>query len=110
DILISLFAKKGSSLFEIALNGFKIFSIGFLLSGFNIFASGMFTAFSNGKISALLSLLRTFVFFVIGLLILPRFLGVNGVWLIVPFAELSTLVISIICIYKYRHTYMYTRL
>lgn len=108
-LLINLFAPVGSSLYEIALNGFKIFSLGFLISGFNIFSSGMFTAFSNGKVSALLSLLRTFVFFIVGLLILPRFLGINGVWLIVPFAELTTLVVSAIFIYRYRHTYHYAR-
>lgn len=108
-LLITIFAPSGSSLYDIALNGFKLFSLGFLISGFNIFASGMFTAFSNGKVSALLSLLRTFIFFVVGLLILPRFLGVDGVWLIVPFAELTTLIVSALFIYRYRYTYHYAR-
>ena len=107
EILISIFATKGTDLFEIAHNGFMLFSIGFLVEGVNIFTSGMFTAFSNGKISALLSLLRTFVFFAIGMSILPNIIGVNGVWLVVPFAEFSTLVISLCFIYKYRKEYMY---
>ena len=107
EILISIFATKGTNLFEIAHNGFMLFSIGFLVEGLNIFTSGMFTAFSNGKISALLSLLRTFVFFAIGMSILPNIIGVNGVWLVVPFAEFSTLAISLCFIYKYRKEYMY---
>ena len=107
SILISLFAQRGTTLFDITLNGFMIFSIAFIVTGINIFASGMFTAFSNGKISAMLSLLRTFVFFILGMTVLPRIMGVEGVWFVVPFAEISTMIISFIFIYKYRHEYMY---
>lgn len=106
--LISIFVSEDSNLYNISLNGFNIFSFSFLICGFNIFTSGMFTAFSNGKVSALISLLRTFIFFVIGMMILPNYFGVDGVWLVVPFAEVATLLISIICVYKYRHTYMYS--
>ena len=67
----------------------------------------MFTAFSNGKVSALISLLRTFIFFAVGISILPNIFGVNGVWLVVPFAEFTTLVISLSLIFKYRKEYMY---
>lgn len=110
DILISMFATKGSTLFDITKNGFMIFSICYLVEGINIFGSGMFTAFSNGKISALISLLRTFLFFVVGMLLLPKYLGVNGVWLVVPFAEITTLSISSYFIYKYRNEYMYSNI
>lgn len=109
EILISLFAEKGSQLFDISYNGLMIFSIAFLVGGVNIFGSGMFTAFSNGKISAILSLLRTFIFFLIGILILPRFMGINGVWLVVPFAEATTMVVSLIFMYKYKKEYLYDK-
>ncbi|MCC3866863.1 MATE family efflux transporter [Terrisporobacter mayombei] len=107
EILITLFATKGSTLFEISHNGFMIFSIAFLVAGINIFGSGMFTAFSNGKISAILSLLRTFVFFLMGIFVLPRIMGVDGVWLVVPFAEVATMVVSLIFMYKYKKEYLY---
>lgn len=107
EILISLFAEKGSSLFDISHNGFMIFSIAFLVAGINIFGSGMFTAFSNGKISAILSFMRTFVFFLMGIFILPRIMGVNGVWLVVPFAEVSTMIVSLTFMYKYKKEYLY---
>ena len=107
EILISIFATKNTDLFDIAHNGFLLFSIGFLVEGINIFSSGMFTAFSNGKVSALISLLRTFIFFAVGISILPNIFGVNGVWLVVPFAEFTTLVISLSLIFKYRKEYMY---
>ncbi|MCC3865255.1 MATE family efflux transporter [Terrisporobacter petrolearius] len=107
EILISLFATKGSTLFEISHNGFMIFSISFLVAGINIFGSGMFTAFSNGKISAILSLLRTFVFFLMGIFVLPRIMGVDGVWLVVPFVEVATMIVSLIFMYKYKKEYLY---
>ena len=107
EVLISMFAKKGSELFNISHNGFMIFSMAFLVTGINIFTSGTFTAFSNGKISATLSFMRTFVFFLIGIFILPKTIGVNGIWLVVPFAELFTMIISLTFLYKYRNVYLY---
>lgn len=107
EALITIFTPKNTNLFNISLNAFMLFSISFIFNGINIFASGMFTAFSNGKISAIISSLRTFVLFIVGIVILPNFLGVDGVWLVVPFAEVLTLIISFIYIYKYRKEYMY---
>ncbi len=107
NVIIGMFSSEGTSLYNITLNGFMIFSFNFLFVGMNIFTSGMFTAFSNGKISAMLSILRTFILFTIGIIILPSFLGVNGVWMVVPFAEITTLIVSIICINKYKYIYMY---
>lgn len=107
ELLITIFTPKNTNLFNISLNAFMLFSISFIFNGVNIFASGMFTAFSNGKVSAIISSLRTFVLFIVGIVILPNFLGVDGVWLVVPFAEVLTLIISFVYIYKYRKEYMY---
>ena len=74
EILISVFATKGTNLFDISLDGFMLFSLAYLVAGINIFVSGMFTAYSNGKVSALISLLRTFIFFGVGMLFLPNIL------------------------------------
>ncbi|MDO4534461.1 MAG: MATE family efflux transporter [Clostridium perfringens] len=105
--LIGAFAVRGSSVFYIALNGFNIFSISFLLGGLNIFTIGMFTAFSNGKISGAMSLMRTLILFLIGITLLPSFFGVNGVWLVVPFSEILTLILGVVFVYRFRHKYMY---
>ena len=80
--------------FELASTGFRIFAINFLFSGINIVSSGIFTALSNGKISAILSFLRTLFFLVICLVTFPYFLGITGVWLAVPAAEFLTLILS----------------
>ncbi|MEG2000236.1 MAG: MATE family efflux transporter [Evtepia sp.] len=97
DPIISVFARRGTRVFEIAHKGFPLFAISFLLTGVNIFASALFTAFSNGKISALISFLRTFLFIMLFLAVLPPLIGVTGIWIAVPLAEFATLFISLIC-------------
>lgn len=105
--IISLFVEKIDPIYDITKNGFDIFAVGFLFTGLNIFASGMFTAFSDGKTSAIISFLRTFVFIIIGITILPKFFAVNGVWLTIPLAEILTIIISIFFIRKYKNKYCY---
>ena len=86
---------KGTPVYNIAKKGFQIFSFNFLFCGINIFSSALFTALSNGRISAIISSLRTFVFIIFFLLTLPLFFGETGVWMAVPLSEWITMVISI---------------
>lgn len=92
---IAIFINRTSETFDMAVNGLKIFSIAYLFMGINVFMSAMFTALSNGKVSAILSLTRTLVFLVGSLVVLPCFLYLNGVWLAVPLAELLAFGLSI---------------
>ena len=78
-----------------AVYGTRIFCIAFLLMGFNMFASSMFTAFNDGKTSAILALFRTLIFLIITLLILPSLLGIDGVWLALPTAEVFSAILSV---------------
>ena len=105
--LIMVFTSSGSEVFELTKQGFRIFSVSFLFTGINIFASALFTAFSNGKISAVLSFLRTFFFLVICLLGLPLIFAVDGIWLAVPIAEALAFFISIYYLVKYKKVYHY---
>ena len=73
----------------------------------NIFASAMFTALSNGKISAIISFARTFIFIAICIILLPFVLGVNGVWIAVPVAEFLTLFLSCFYLIRYKKVYGY---
>lgn len=105
--MIAIFSKEGSEVFELTYHGFQLFSVSFLFSGVNIFASGLFTAFSNGKISAILSFLRTGVFLIASLILLPFLLGGEGIWLAVPVAELISFLVSIVFLWSNRHQYHY---
>lgn len=105
--LIEIFVDPGTHVYDISLTGLYIFALGFILKGFNTFASGMFTAFSNGKVSALLSFTKNLLLIVIGIAILPKFFGINGIWMTIPFAETITGIMSFIFIYAYRKKYGY---
>lgn len=105
--LVSVFARPDDPVYDLAVTGNKICTIALLFIGFNIFASGMFTALSNGVISAILAFSRSFVFMLITMLVLPAILGVNGIWLATPVAELMALLLSTAMLLKYRKRYQY---
>lgn len=107
EYIIMIFAKQGSEVFYIAQNGFKLFSVAFLFMGFNIFTSALFTALSNGKVSAALSFLRSFLFLIPSIVLLPLALGANGIWLAIPVSEVLALTITVLCIVRNRRVYEY---
>ena len=92
--LVSVFTRDPKT-FTLADAGFRIFAFNFLFSGFNIASSGFFTALSNGRVSAIISFLRTLVFIVLSLLTLPRFFEITGAWLAIPVAEFLTLMLAL---------------
>ena len=105
--LVSVFARPDNPVYDLAVTGNRICTLALFFIGFNIFASGMFTALSNGIVSAILAFSRSFVFMLITMLILPAILGVNGIWLATPAAELMALVLSALMFVKYRKRYQY---
>ena len=84
----SLFLRDAGELLPDAVHAFRIFSVSYLFTGMAVFGSAFFTALNNGQVSALISFLRTFVFELGSVLLLPRLLGVDGIWYSVVFAEL----------------------
>ena len=105
--VLTVFTTAESNVYQIALYGFRIYAIAFLFAGFNIFASAWFTALSNGKISAIISLTRTFLFLAGAIVLLPIVLKALGVWLAVPCAEILGILVSIYCLRKYKSQYHY---
>lgn len=103
----SIFTGTDTYLLEITKKGMQLYSISFLLCGFNIFASAFFTALSNGVLSLAISFSRTFLFQIIAVLILPIFLGVNGIWLSVVVAEMITILLTVVIFFRQRKRYGY---
>lgn len=106
--IVSIFIRPDSQIFPLALHGFLLFSISYLFAGFNIYASGIFTALQNGKISAIISGLRTFIFLVLSLLFLPVLFESDGIWLAVPLAEFLSYIIAVTYMIRYRKQYYFT--
>lgn len=111
DILAYPLAKIFVGYDEVLLNlthhGFMIFSFSFLFAGFSIYGSSFFTALNNGLISALISFLRTLVFQIATVLILPAFLGIDGIWVSIVAAEIMAVMITVFFIVKKREKYHY---
>lgn len=105
--LVSVFARPDNPVYDLAVTGNRICTMALFFIGFNIFASGMFTALSNGIVSAVLAFSRSFVFMLIMMIVLPLILGVNGIWLATPVAELMAFVLSVVMFFKYRKKYGY---
>ena len=107
DTVVTVFARRGTMVWQLASHGFSVFAMGFLFSGLNIFSSALFTALGNGKVSAVISFVRTFGLIITSLLILPALLGVDGVWLAIPIAELGSTLLSLYYRKRYTQVYQY---
>lgn len=105
--LAKLFVGYDESLFIMTKNALRIYSIGFIIMGFSIFGSAFFTALGNGIVSALISFLRTFIFQIAAVIILPMILDLTGIWLSVPVSELFAFLITIFFFAKMRKKYGY---
>ena len=105
--LASIFVGYDKELLELTVNAVRLYSLSYIISWFNIFASSFFTALNDGFVSALISFMRTLLFQVIAIIILPKIFELNGVWLSVAFAEVFSIIVSIICFVKNKKKYGY---
>ena len=106
-VLSGLFVGYDAQLYAMTVRGLRFYAVSFLLSGFNIFGSSFFTALNNGMVSAAISFLRTVVFEVAAVLILPFFFGLDGVWCAITVAELASILITIGAFSALRKRYQY---
>lgn len=104
---LPIFIPENSEVYAIVQKGFPLYSFAFLLGGIGMYTPAHFTALSNGRVSAIISLGRTFIFLVGSILILPLFLGTDGLWLAMPAAELLGVWISAMYLLHLRHRYGY---
>lgn len=106
-VLASIFVSYDIKLLEMTTRAIQLFSITYLISGFNIFTSSFFTALNNGVVSAIISFLRTLVLQVATILLLPILWGIDGIWVADAVAELLALGVSIVFLVKNRKKYQY---
>ena len=103
----TLFLQDAPNLLPDAVHAFRIVSVCYLFTGVAVFGSAFFTALNNGQVSALISFLRTFVFELGAVLLLPLLFGVNGIWYAIVFAELMAAVVGSIFMVALRKKYQY---
>ena len=94
--LYKIFVGYDPALMALTVSGFRIFALSFLFMGFAIFSSGFFTALNDGLTSALISFLRTLVFQVAAVVLLPLIWGIDGVWISIVVAEVMAVMLGIV--------------
>ena len=94
--LANIFVGYDAELMELTVSGFRIFALSFLLMGFSVFGSGFFTALNDGLTSALISFLRTLVFQIASVLLLPLIFDIDGIWWSIVVAELMAVVLTML--------------
>ncbi len=105
--LAKLFVGYDKELYELTRHAFRLFAYSFLLAGFNIFTSSFFTALNNGAVSAAISFMRTLIFQTSSVLMLPIFLGVDGIWWAITVAEVFAFILSLTFLFAKRKKYHY---
>lgn len=105
--LAIVFVGTEGALLSMTVTAFHFYALGVLFSGYNIFGSSFFTALNNGFISAAISFLRTMVFQIAGVLILPIFFELLGVWYSLPTAEILATAMTFVFYRLKQKTYRY---
>lgn len=107
SVLAGIFVGYNQDLHNMTTNAIQLFALSYIISGINIFASAFFTALNNGLVSAVILFMRTLVFQIAFIFILPELLGLNGIWLAVVGAEICSLIISVSFFVANRKKYKY---
>lgn len=102
-----LFVGYDEGVITLVTHALSIYSWVFLLCGFSIFASAFFTALNNGLVSAAISFLRSLVFEIAAIIILPIFFGEMGIWSAIVVAEAASLIVAIAFLASMRKVYNY---
>ena len=105
--LSTIFVGYDQGLLQMTTRGFMLYSICFLVLGFNIFASSFFTSLNDGLVSGVLSFLRTLVFQIATILLLPMIWGLDGIWLAIVASEGIALFVTVFCFVKFKGKYRY---
>lgn len=98
---------QNPKLLEMTIDAFEFFAISTLFSGFSIFGSAFFTALGNGGVSAAISFLRTMLFQIAAVLILPIIFGLDGIWYSFFASELFAMLVTVAFLVGMRKKYEY---
>ncbi|WP_226671113.1 MATE family efflux transporter [Metabacillus litoralis] len=94
-LLVSLFGLESNEVRKLAVDGIRLFFIGYLFLGFNFVYMTYFQSIMKIRPSITIILLRSFVFILLLLWLLPKFMGIAGVWLALPLAEMIVAILLV---------------
>lgn len=98
-----IFTEPNSGVYNLLIENYHLIVYAFLFCGFSIFISGLFTAFNNGKISAILSFCRSLLFLVSSILLMSYLFGVQGTFASITVAEIVSVILAFSLLFAYRN-------
>ncbi len=107
--IAGIFAGSSDSVMDLTVYGARIFAIGFLFMGLNVYGSSLFTSLSNGPVSALISLIRSLVLLAPMIIALPAIFGIDAVWFAVPLTEIASTILVVYLLFRYSGRYGYMK-
>ena len=105
--LSKIFVSYDPALLDLTVSGFRIFAISFPFMGYAILASAFFTALGDGVTSAIISFLRTLVFQIAAVLLLPLVFDIDGIWASIIVAEFMAVALSVFFLIIKQKKYQY---
>ena len=106
-MMANIFVGYDAELLQLTIHAIRIYAFVYLFAGFAIYSSSFFTALSDGITSALIAFLRSLVFEISMVLLLPIFLKVDGIWLSAVLADMFTVIVAFSFIIAKRKRYHY---
>ena len=107
--IVGFFVEDSENVMSLATDGAKVFSFAFLMMGFNVYASSLFTSLSNGPVSALISVVRSILLLAPLIVLLPMMFGIDAIWYAVPLTEFVTVLLSVFLILRLGKGYGFLR-
>ena len=99
--LARLFVGYDASLTDLTTKALRLYMLCFLICGWSMFVSALFTALQNGTVRAGASFARSLVFELTCVWVLPAIFGIDGIWWAVDVAEVLTLLLCIVLLIHY---------
>lgn len=91
--------------YRLSIHAMQLYALAFLFQGFNEFSSAYFTGLNNGKVSAIIAFSKTFIIQTASIMLLPMFLGIEGLWLAQAVAEFTACLVGLYFYITHKHEY-----
>lgn len=93
--IVKIFTTE-QNLFNYTANGLFLYSSAIIFVGANFMNISYLQSMNKAFLANIIAIFRGIVFMILGLLFLPKYFGVNGIWLTLPFADFMSFLMSCI--------------
>lgn len=105
QLFVSIFLNKDSLIFDYSAHAMRIFSLGYLVMGYNIIHSGYFAAMEKGSYSFIIAILRGCVLIAFSIFIMGYLFQGEGIWYSTLVCESLCMVVTILLYMKFKKVY-----